>query len=181
MKMSCSAFFLAAVLGICGASVASAQEGGGGYTPFMLSFTSPLEVPFRDFDVGGLRLSIIYGECHDFDGLDLGLASRATGHANGLQSSAINIVDGDGIGLQANWLVGFVKGEYDGFQVGGVNYAQKMQGLQIGLLYNGADYIQGVQIGLINVTRTMIGVQIGLVNVIQSNDAPFLPIVNCAF
>jgi len=180
MKTQFSVFFLALFIGVCGASVASAQDGGN-YTPFMLSFASPLEVPFRDFDVGGLRLSIIYGECRDFDGLDLGLAGRATGHGNGLQSCAINIIDGDGVGLQANWLVGFVKGEYDGLQVGGVNYAVKAQGLQIGLLFNGADYMQGVQIGLINVARTMIGVQIGLVNVIQGNDAPFLPIVNCAF
>ena len=182
MKVSFSSVLLAALLGLCGAAPVSAQsQDGGGYTPFMLSLASPLEVPFRDFDVGGLRLSLIYGECRNFDGLDLGFASRATGHANGLQSSAINIVDGDGLGLQANWLVGFVKGEYDGLQVGGVNYAQKMQGLQIGLLYNGSEYIQGVQIGLINVTREMIGVQIGLVNVVQQNDVPFLPIFNCAF
>ena len=49
------------------------------------------------------------------------------------------------------------------------------------MLYNGSEYIQGVQIGLINVTREMIGVQIGLVNVVQQNDVPFLPIFNCAF
>ena len=180
MKTLFSVFFLAAAMSVKGAPVAPAQDGGS-YTPFMLSFASPLEVPFRDFDVGGLRLSIIYGECRNFDGLDLGLASRATGHGNGLQSCAINIIDGDGVGLQANWLVGFVKGEYDGFQVGLVNYAQKAQALQIGALFNGADYMQGVQIGLINVARTMVGVQIGLVNVIQDNDVPFLPIVNCSF
>ncbi len=180
MKNLFSALFLAASVGVGGVPAASAQ-GEESYTPFMLSFASPLEVPFRDFDVGGLRVNIIYGECHNFDGLDLGLAGRATGHGNGLQSNAINIIDGDGVGLQGNWLVGFVKGEYDGFQVGGVNYAERMQGLQIGVLYNGADYMQGVQIGLINVSRTMIGVQIGVVNVVQDNDVPFLPIVNCAF
>lgn len=180
MKAQFSLFLLALVLGAGMTSVVSAQSDDP-YTPFMLSFTSPLEVPFRDFDVGGLRLNIIYGECNDFDGLDLGLAGRATGHGNGLQANAINIIDGDGVGLQGNWLVGFVKGEYDGLQVGTVNYAKTIQGLQIGALYNGADYMQGVQIGLINMSRTMIGVQIGLVNVIQDNDAPFLPIINCEF
>lgn len=181
---------LAWVAGVAVATAVSGQEAApavkgtaapGPYTPIMLSFASPLEVPFRDSDVGGLRVSAIYGECHNFDGLDLGLASRATGHANGLQSSAINIVDGDGIGLQGNWIVGFVKGEYDGLQVGGVNYAKNMQGLQIGLLYNGSEYMQGVQIGFINFARQMVGVQIGVVNVVQDNDVPFLPIVNCAF
>ncbi|MEI7900277.1 MAG: hypothetical protein WCK89_08485 [bacterium] len=171
--------FSVALLGVVMAWPAVAQERA--YTPFMLSFVTPLQVPFRDFDVGGLRVSAIYGECRDFDGLDLGFVGRATGHANGLQSCAVNIVDGDGLGLQANWIVGFVKGEYKGFQVGGVNYAAKMQGCQIGLLYNGAEHIEGCQIGLINITRTMIGVQIGLINVIQDNDVPFLPIINCYF
>jgi len=192
MKTLASVFFLAMAMCAGVATVASAQSGGaaapvavapdnGPYTPFMLSFTSPLEVPFRNFDVGGLRVNIIYGECENFDGLDLGLAGRVKGHGNGLQSNAINIIDGDGVGLQGNWIVGFVKGEYDGFQVGAVNYANAMQGLQIGALYNGADYMQGLQIGLINTARTMIGVQIGLVNVVQDNDVPFMPIVNCAF
>ena len=193
MKTLVSAVVLAMVLCMGVAPVVSAQnnsgagapvavtQGNGPYTPFMLSFTSPLEVPFRDFDVGGLRVNIIYGECHNFDGLDLGLAGRATGHGNGLQANAINIIDGDGLGVQGNWIVGFVKGEYDGLQVGAVNYADTMQGLQIGALYNGANYMQGLQIGLINTARTMIGVQIGLVNVVQDNDVPFMPIVNCAF
>lgn len=158
---------------------ASAEEGRS-YTPFMLSFVAPLEVPTRDFDVGGLRLSLIYGECRDFDGLDLGFVSRATGRGNGLQSCAVNIVDGDGLGLQANWLVGYVKGTYAGFQVGAVNYAAKAQAFQLGF-YNGAEHIEGLQIGVINTTRTMIGLQIGLINVIQDNDVPFLPVFNCYF
>jgi hypothetical protein len=66
-----------------------------------------------------------------------------------------------------------------------VNYAvansqSKAQALQIGF-FNGSDYIKGMQIGVINTTRTMIGLQIGLVNVIQDNDVPFLPIINCYF
>ena len=173
--------FLAVLVGVGMAWPAAAQEQDRAYTPLMLSFVTPFQVPFRDFDVGGLRISAIYGECHDFDGLDLGFVGRATGHANGLQSCAVNIVDGDGMGLQGNWIVGFVKGEYKGLQIGGVNYAEKMRGGQIGLLYNGADHVEGCQIGLINTTRTMIGVQIGLINVIQDNDVPFLPIINCYF
>ena len=184
MKTQFLTCMFAAVLS-AGAAFAAPEQAAGQaqvpYTPFMLSLTSPLEVPFGDFDVGGLRVSILYGECQDFDGLDLGFVGRAKGHANGLQSCAVNVVDGDGMGLQGNWIVGFVKGRYDGFQVGGVNYAKTMQGLQIGLLFNGADYMQGLQIGLINVSRTMIGVQIGLVNVVQENDAPFLPIINASF
>jgi len=155
-------------------------EGAHPYTPFMLSIADPIQVPTHDFDVGGLRIPIIYGQSHDFDGLDVGLVGRATGHGNGLQTCAVNIVDGDGMGLQANWLAGYVAGEYLGFQAGTVNYAEKAQALQIGF-YNGAGFIKGCQIGVINIAREMIGVQIGVVNVIQNKDVPFIPIINCYF
>jgi hypothetical protein len=60
------------------------------------------------------------------------------------------------------------------------NYIEKAKAFQIGF-YNGAQHIEGCQIGVINTTRTMIGVQIGVVNVIQDNDVPFMPIINCYF
>lgn len=157
-----------------------APESQREYTPFMLSFVSPLQVPPRDFDVGGLRLSLVYGECRDFDGLDLGTVGHAKGHGNGLQIEVLaNIVDGDGMGLQFS-AVNYVKGQYSGLQAGVANYCEKGKAFQLGF-YNGANYIEGLQIGAINTTQRMIGMQIGLVNVIQDNDAPFMPIINCYF
>jgi len=153
---------------------------GDGYTPFMLSFVSPLQVPPRDFDVGGFRLSIIYGECVNFDGLDVGLVGRAIGHGNGLFINGLaTIIDGDSIGLQFG-LVNYVKGNFGGLQAGLVNYCTAGQALQFGF-YNGADHFEGFQCGAINMTRTMIGLQIGVINVIQNNDVPFMPILNCYF
>jgi len=153
---------------------------GVAYTPVMLSFVSPLQVPPRDFDVGGFRLSLIYGECVNFDGLDVGLVGRAIGHGNGLFINGLaTIVDGDSLGLQVG-LVNYVKGNFAGLQVGAVNYCTAGQAFQFGV-YNGADHIEGFQCGVINMTRTMIGLQIGLINVIQNNDVPFLPIINCYF
>jgi len=154
---------------------------GDGYTPFMLSFVSPLQVPPRDFDVGGFRLSLIYGECVNFDGLDIGIVGRAIGHGNGLFINGLaTIVDGDSIGWQISGVANYVKGNFDGLQIGTVNYCTAGQALQIGF-YNGADHFEGLQLGVINMTRTMIGMQIGLINVIQNNDVPFLPIFNCYF
>jgi len=162
------------------ASTARTAPAETAYTPFMLSFVTPLQVPPRDFDVGGLRISLVYGECHDFDGLDLAVVGRARGHGNGLQAAGLaNIVDGNGLGLQVA-PVNAVKGEYDGLQIGVANYAAQAQAFQIGF-YNGAQHIEGCQLGVINTTRTMIGIQIGLVNVIQDNDVPFMPIINCYF
>ncbi len=178
-----SSVFLKVFAALCVAgavSSASAQTDDRAYTPFMLSFVTPLQVPPRDFNVGGLRINLVYGECHDFDGFDISTVGRATGHGNGLQAALLaNVVDGDGFGLQVA-PVNYVKGEYAGFQTGVANYTEKGKALQIGF-YNGAEHIEGLQLGVINTTRTMIGIQIGLVNVIQDNDVPFLPIINCYF
>ena len=155
------------------------------YTPFMFSFVTPLQVPTSDFDVGGLRINAIYGECQDFDGFDISTVGRAKGHGNGVQAALLaNIVDGDGIGIQVA-PVNFVSGSYRGLQIGAVNYGaanaqSKANALQIGV-FNGSDFIKGCQIGVINIAREMIGIQIGVVNVIQNKDVPFLPIINCYF
>lgn len=173
-------------LGVVAVSCARAQaEAERPYTPFMTSFVTPLQVPSSDFDVGGLRVNWIYGECQNFDGLDISVVGRTRGHANGLQLAGIaNIVDGDGMGFQAG-AVNYVSGGYDGLQIGAVNYAAakskaKAQAFQIGV-FNGSDFIKGCQIGVINIAREMIGVQIGVVNVIQNKDVSFLPIINCYF
>ncbi len=179
---------LSAVAVTCFSLSAAAQEGAAGnsYTPFMFSFATPLQVPTSDFDVGGLRINIIYGECKNFDGLDISaLVGRSTGHANGLQIAGIaNVADGDGMGLQVA-CVNHVSGSYAGLQIGLANIAAmnsraQAQVLQIGV-YNGSEYIKGCQIGVINFAREMIGMQIGVVNVIQNKDVPFLPIINGYF
>ena len=155
------------------------------YTPFMMSIVTPLQVPTSDFDVGGLRINWIYGECQDFDGLDISTVGRARGHGNGLQAALLaNIVDEDGIGIQIA-PVNYVTGSYSGLQIGAVNYAvadsrSSAQALQIGF-FNGSDFIKGCQIGVINMVKEMIGIQIGVVNVIQNKDVPFLPIINMYF
>ena len=180
--------FPAAVVAVCLSFPALAQEGASGksYTPFMLSLATPLQVPSADFDVGGLRINIIYGECQNFDGLDIsGIVGRSAGHANGLQIAGIaNVADGDGMGLQIG-SVNYVSGSYEGLQIGAVNFAAahskaSAQAFQIGV-YNGSEYIKGCQIGVINFAREMIGLQIGVVNVIQNKDVPFLPIINGYF
>jgi hypothetical protein len=149
-------------------------------TPFMLSFVTPLQVPTRDFDVAGLRLNLVYGECRNFQGLDIGAVGRATGNSKGIHLALLaTVTDGDAVGLHVG-TVSYVKGQFNGLQLGAVNYASRAGAGQIGI-FNGADHITGFQIGVINVTKTMIGVQIGVVNVIRDNDVPFVPIINGYF
>ncbi len=146
----------------------------------MLSFVTPLQAPTRDWDVLGLRISLVYGECQNFKGLDVGTVGQTTGNSMGIQLAlAANIVGRDGLGFQAA-PVNSVKGDFRGLQLGAANYAEQGRALQIGV-FNGSRDLRGLQVGLINVTDTLMGVQIGLVNVIRDNDVPFLPFLNAYF
>ena len=52
-------------------------------TPVMVSLVTPVQAPSRSYDVTGFRLSLIYGDCQDFTGLDIGVAQRAAGTFTG--------------------------------------------------------------------------------------------------
>ena len=153
---------------------------GAGFTPVMLSFFSPLQVPGPDFDVGGLRLNILYGRCCNFDGLDLGLVGVADNHANGLLANLlVNYAQGDGLGLHVG-CVNYFRGDFKGWQVGVADWIDSGDMVQIGF-YNGGYDVQGLQIGVINTANKLQGLQIGLVNIITSSDVSFFPIINGFF
>lgn len=141
-------------------------QDNAGYSPFMLAFVDPIQVPPADFYVGGLKLNLPYGRCHDFLGLDIGLFSYCTGTAEGLHIGGVTAIGGNGTGLMINVLANHVVGEY--------------AGLQIGFL-NRATHLDGLQIGVVNICNTAYGIQIGVVNVIKDNDLPFFPIINGYF
>lgn len=105
----------------------------GDITPFQLSIFTPVELPWGDWDVRGVRISAIYGQARNVTGLDLGVWNAATETLTGWQ-----------IGL------GNVGGYTRGLQTGAINCAARLKGLQIGII-NYADSANGLQIGLINV------------------------------
>jgi len=153
---------------------------GVGLTPAMLSFFSPIQVPGPEFDVGGLRLNILYGRCCNFDGLDLGLVGVSDNHANGwLSNLLVNYATGDGLGLHTG-AVNYFGGDFKGLQIGVANWIDSGDMFQIGV-YNGGYDVQGFQIGVINTANKMQGLQIGVVNIISNSDVSFFPIINGFF
>lgn len=72
-------------------------------------------------------------------------------------------------------------GELRGLQLGLLNKAADMYGVQWGLIWNDAQRARGLQLGLVNTAETMTGLQIGLLNVIQQSPVPFLPFINAHF
>lgn len=63
-------------------------------TPAMVSLVTPVQVPSSAYDVAGVKLSFLYGECGGFKGLDLGIVNRSKGDFTGVGIGGMNIADG---------------------------------------------------------------------------------------
>lgn len=135
--------------------------------PVQLSLFTPVQIFNENVPISGIRLSLIYGRSVSVTGLDWGLVNHTTtGKSMGVQFGFVGIADADFVGWQDNW-VNVVKGDFEGFQWGAVNYA---------------NYANGLQLGIVNYAATMKGLQIGLVNIIgQGGQFPVFPIVNWSF
>lgn len=115
----------------------------------MLSVFSPGQLPTPSSSIYGGRFSLIYGECHELYGLDLGLSGYVREHMSGVQLAAA----WNGVGTD-------------------------MDGLQLGLLNTVEGDLSGLQLGLVNVADRLYGCQIGLVNIVQDRDWTFWPFIN---
>ena len=101
-------------------------------------------------------------------GLQLSSVSNITGHTfNGLQLAGVsNITNGMDRGLQLSGILNVSSAKMGGWQLGAMNYADSLCGVQIGA-FNDARRrsTSGWQIGLVNVSYDSIGHKIGFVNV----------------
>lgn len=149
------------------AALVSAGSALADSTPVMVSLLAPVQLPSWDSDVAGFRLSLLYGDCCDFAGLDIGVVSRTSGSFDGLGVGGVNVVNGRLRGIQAglfNWsgCAATESGRRSvGVQYGGVNYADSFFGLQSGFCNVSTGNMSGVQYGLLNCARDLEGVQCG--------------------
>lgn len=146
-------------------------------SPIMVSLFDPVQWPSDDCDVTGLRLSLIYGECNDFAGLDIGIANRASGEFTGLAVGGLNIANsrlyGGQIGLinwndhkDSAWETRSIGG-----QIGLVNYCESFCGLQDGLVNVSSDMFTGLQSAYLNVASEVRGAQVGVYAILGVNFA----------
>ena len=136
-------------------------------TPIMVSLVTPVQAPSSDYDVTGLRLSLIYGDCEEFTGIDIGIVDHTGLDFTGLVLGGVNIADGRLYGGQlglVNW-----NGHHDrkwgrrsiGAQVGIFNYADTFCGLQDGIVNVTSRSFAGLQSSFLNSTRDLTGLQCG--------------------
>ncbi|MEE9358684.1 MAG: hypothetical protein V3U62_10540, partial [Sedimenticolaceae bacterium] len=99
--------------------------------PIQLSLLAPIQIFPEDNSISGVRLSLIYGRNASVTGLDWGLVNHTTtGLSKGVQFGFVGLVDSDFVGWQDN-TVNVVKGNFEGFQSGFVNYANYAHGFQL--------------------------------------------------
>ena len=162
--------FAAIVIAAAGAAFAET-------TPAMVSLLTPVQLPARDYDVKGIRLSLIYGECETFKGLDIGIVNNSTADFTGLAIGGANISGnrfyGGALGL-VNWNGGTSPNWEDvskGCQLGIVNYAGSFCGLQKGLLNIADGTFTGLQDSFLNFADDMNGLQCGYYIILGVNVA----------
>ncbi len=118
---------------------------------------------------GVLQGAVILAETGDLNGcLQLaGVAANVIGQSDGVQIGAISTM----------------AGSLDGAQIAGIwNFVfENVSGAQIGLLYNHARYVRGVQIGLFNHCERLDGVQIGLLNTVKEARFSTCPLLRVDF
>lgn len=143
------------------------------------------KVPFsfsgdETIDIVGMRLST-WGKCHDITGFDLSIGGTEAQNAYGLQIALLRNRVHDVAGAAQVTLGANIATELTGVQIGLLwNEALIMRGVQLGAV-NVAGDARGLQVGLLNTTETIYGYQLGLINVIKGSRVPFFPIINFQF
>ena len=100
-------------------------------------------------------------------GFQYGTFSNVSGGVlSGLQLAGINnITQGMNKGLQLSVLLNASSGKMNGWQLGAINYADSLNGAQIGVFNIARKRPKGWQVGIVNLSYDSIGHKIGLVNV----------------
>jgi hypothetical protein len=93
-----------------------------------------------------------------------------------------NQVDGSGRGLQMSLGPNISKTRFHGAQFSPhANLARgSMRGLQYSIWYNQAERMQGVQLGIVNVTEDLQGTQLGVINIARRGRGAQLGVINVA-
>lgn len=118
-------------------------------------------------EMRGVQLAGVANVASRFNGVQLaGLTNACTTPMRGIQLSGItNISMGVKRGMQVSGVANVCSSYMRGLQLAAYNYADTLNGSQIGLLNVCVSHPRGVQVGLINYSRDTTAHKIGLVNV----------------
>ena len=90
MMKSTKAMAIALAVGLGFNGLANAEERAWAWSPLGIGIAAPVQLPFIDSDVYGLRIGGLFGYNHDVYGIDAGVAEICSGNFAGLQVSALS-------------------------------------------------------------------------------------------
>ncbi|MGG6544120.1 UNVERIFIED_CONTAM: DUF3943 domain-containing protein [Prevotella sp. 15_C9] len=117
--------------------------------------------------MSGVQIATVANLAASTNGIQLAALGNASAtRFRGLQISGVsNVAVGVEKGIQLSALVNVSSGVVRGAQIGSYNYADTLNGSQIGLINVALTHPRGVQVGIFNYTRDTIANKIGLVNI----------------
>ena len=140
------AWFAACVTVLAASPAAAADK------PINLSIFPPIALAQPEDAVTAFRWNIIYGKNTAVKIVDLGLVNHTTsGLSQGIQWGLVNFTESEFSGLQLA-AINYNKGTAKGLLWSGVNYAGNGGGLHIAFV-NYAERMDGVQIGVLNIIK----------------------------
>ncbi len=172
------------------------------YEPVLLSFVPGVSIPFgyyrtsaslaaigaifeASYGFAGAGIFNIYNDGYGFQGA--GVFNIAGSEINGFQGAGVfNIAGGPLRGAQLAGVFNIADQVQGSVQAAGTfNMASKVQGIQMAGIFNTAESVDGMQIGLINITGELRGLQIGLINIsnngVDSLSYVYMPAVDTSF
>lgn len=120
-----------------------------------------------DGDMRGVQMAGVGNIAHNANGMQIaGLSNACTSPMRGIQISGItNIAMGVKRGIQLSAVANVCSEYMRGIQTAMYNYADTLNGWQLGVINACISHPRGVQVGLINYSRDTIANKVGLVNV----------------
>ena len=139
----------------------------------LMAQNSPVGIVSVQDSVKSVQFGVISSVATDGGhGVQLSGASNTSAHnLNGLQLSAIsNITAGMDKGVQLSGILNVSSAMQRGLQLGTINFADSLNGAQIGVFNIARRHPKGWQVGLVNLSYDSIGRKIGLVNIDPRTD-----------
>jgi hypothetical protein len=117
----------------------------------------------------GIQMSgLVNSVGRSFEGFQAaGLVNHSRGTSAGFQAAGLFNMAGQGHLVQAAGLINVANGNVDGQAAGLVNVAKDVYGAQVSGLVNVAQHVRGAQIGLFNFADSVGGVPIGLISIVR--------------
>ena len=118
---------------------------------FQLSLTPDVALQTKTTHIKGVSLNI-WGE-NPQTAFALGFVNGSTGQSSGLSIGLLGNYAENYEGAQLAWIGNYASGKITGLQWAAVNYAVKLNGLQLGVVNIAETTEKGVQLGLFNVIK----------------------------